>query len=66
MVSTVGVNAQAEVSLKAELMGEIQIRFRTETFDLDRFADSSAIERLTRHGRPLVSAASSPKPEEPQ
>lgn len=51
MVSTVKANAQADASIKAELMGEIDIKFRSETFPLERFADSAAIQLLTRHAR---------------
>jgi carbon monoxide dehydrogenase subunit G len=51
MVSTVNVNAQADVALKADLVGEVSIRFRTETFNLERFADSPAIQLINRHAR---------------
>lgn len=51
MVSTVNVNAQANDSIKADLMGEVSIRFRTETFNLERFADSQAIALINRHAR---------------
>ncbi|MFL5540755.1 MAG: hypothetical protein ACJ8J0_17315 [Longimicrobiaceae bacterium] len=50
-VSTVSVNAQADVAIKANLVGEVAIRFRSETFNLDRFADSQAIELISRHSR---------------
>jgi hypothetical protein len=50
-VSTVSVNAQAEVAIKANLVGEVAIRFRSETFNLDRFADSQAIDLINRHSR---------------
>jgi carbon monoxide dehydrogenase subunit G len=49
MVSTVDVNAQADVSIKAELVGEVSIRFRTETFNLDRFVDAQQIAAIQRH-----------------
>lgn len=52
MVSTVNVNAQADISLKADLVGEVSIKFRSETFNLDRFADSAAIQLINRHARP--------------
>jgi hypothetical protein len=51
MVSTVKANAQADASLKADLMGEVRISFRTETFPLERFADSAAIQLINRHAR---------------
>lgn len=49
MVSTVDVNAQSDISIKADLVGEVAVRFRSETFDLQRFADSNAIALISRH-----------------
>ncbi len=51
MVSTTRVNAQADAAIKADLLGEVQISFRTETFPLERFADSAAIQLINRHAR---------------
>jgi hypothetical protein len=69
MVSTLKVNAQADASIKADLMGEVRISFRTETFPLERFADTAAIQLINRHARwqsaapPSAAApASSPAP----
>lgn len=57
MVSTVDVNAQSDVSIKADLVGEVAVRFRTETFDLQRFADSPAIALISRHAQTKTPAA---------
>ena len=46
-------------------MGEVAIRFRSETFNLERFADSQAIELINRHSRlqrPATAAAPAPPP----
>lgn len=51
MVSTVKVNAQADAAIRADLMGEVRISFRTETFPLERFADTAAIQLINRHAR---------------
>ena len=51
MVSTLKANAQAETSIKTNLMGEVRVSFRTETFPLERFADSAAIQLLNRHAK---------------
>lgn len=64
MVSTTKVNAQADAAIKADLLGEVRITFRTETFPLERFADSAAIQLLNRHARwqgpPGAAAAAAP------
>jgi hypothetical protein len=51
MVSTVGVNVQADTQLKAELFGEVKINFASETLPLERFADSARMALLRRHAR---------------
>jgi hypothetical protein len=51
LVSTIKANAQADASIKTDLMGEVRISFRSETFPLERFADSAAITLLNRHAR---------------
>lgn len=51
MVSTIKANAQADASIKADLMGSVRISFRTESFPLERFADSAAIQLLQRHAK---------------
>jgi hypothetical protein len=54
MVSTVGVNAQADTDLKAELFGEVKINFVSETLPLDRFADQARITLLERNARTRI------------
>ena len=61
-VSTVSVNAQADVAVKANLVGEVSIRFRSETFNLERFADSQAIELINRHSRLQRAPGAAPSP----
>lgn len=65
MVSTVKANTQAEASLKANLTGEVRISFRTETFPLERFADSQAIQLLNRHAKWKGDVANAPAPAAP-
>jgi hypothetical protein len=62
MVSTVKANAQADASIKADLMGEVRIAFRSETFPLERFADSAAIQLINRHARWQKDASGAPAP----
>jgi hypothetical protein len=56
MVSTVGVNVQAETELKAELFGEVKINFASETLPLERFIDSALMTLLQRNARPIAPA----------
>jgi hypothetical protein len=51
MISTVGVNAQTDQSLNAELFGEVKINFASETLPLDRFADDARVALVQRHAR---------------
>jgi hypothetical protein len=52
-VSTVGVNAQTDTSLNAELFGEVKINFASETLPLDRFVDDARRTMLERAAKPL-------------
>jgi hypothetical protein len=64
MVSTLKANAQADASIKADLMGSVRISFRTETFPLERFADSGAIQLIQRHAK-WGATSDDKKPAEP-
>jgi hypothetical protein len=62
MVSTLKANAQADAAIKADLMGEVRVSFRSEVFPLERFADSAAIQLINRHakwGNPTAPAPAS-------
>jgi hypothetical protein len=50
-VSTVGINAQSDSELKAELFGDVKINFASETLPLDRFVDEALRTLLERHSR---------------
>ncbi|MDZ3832301.1 MAG: hypothetical protein U0S50_10835 [Sphingopyxis sp.] len=63
-VSTVGVNAQTDSNLNAELFGEVKINFSSETLPLDRFVDDARRTMLERAARPP--AAIAPPPSAPQ
>jgi hypothetical protein len=60
-VSTVGVNAQSDSELKAELFGDVKINFASETLPLDRFVDEARRTLLERHSR----QAGAPRPAAP-
>jgi hypothetical protein len=62
MVSTVKANSQADSTIKTDLMGEVRVNFRSETFPLERFADSAAIQLMNRHARWKTEPSSEPQP----
>lgn len=51
LVNTTNINAQADLNVRADLTGEVKIRFRSETFPLERFADSNAIQLINVHSK---------------
>lgn len=53
-VSTVGINAQSDSELKAELFGDVKINFASETLPLERFVDEARRTLLERHSRQAV------------
>jgi hypothetical protein len=59
-VSTVGVTAQSDSNLKAELFGEVKINFASETLPLEKFADEARRTLLERHARPMAQPRPAP------
>lgn len=53
MVTTTNVNAQSDINVRADLTGEVRVKFRSETFPLERFADSSAIQLINSYATPM-------------
>lgn len=51
VVNTTNINAQSQVNMNAELTGEIRVRFRSDYFPLERFADSGAIQLINSNAR---------------
>jgi hypothetical protein len=60
MVSTVGVNVQADADLKAELFGEVRINFASETLPLESFVDAAQLALLRGHARTPAATPASP------
>lgn len=56
-VSTIGVNAQTDTTINAELFGEVKINFASETIPLDRFVDDARRTLLERAAKPAQIAA---------
>lgn len=51
MVNTASVNAQSDLNVRADLTGEVRVKFRSETFPLERFADSAAIQLINSNAK---------------
>jgi hypothetical protein len=51
MVNTASLNAQSAINVRADLVGNVVVRFRSETFPLERFADSAAIQLINTRAK---------------
>lgn len=51
MVNTASMNTQSDINVRADLTGQVRVKFRSETFPLERFADSAAIQLINSHAR---------------
>lgn len=51
MVNTTSLNAQSDINVRADLTGQVKVRFRSETFPLERFADSAAIQLINQNAK---------------
>lgn len=57
MVNTASINAQSDINVRADLTGQVKVKFRSETFPLERFADSAAIQLINSNARVPQAAA---------
>ena len=65
MVNTTSINAQSDINVRADLTGQVKVLFRSETFPLERFADSAAIQLINSNAKvpaPVAPAAGAPAP----
>jgi hypothetical protein len=60
MVNTASLNAQSAINVRADLVGNVVVRFRSETFPLERFADSAAIQLINTRARVPGATAAAP------
>jgi hypothetical protein len=51
VVNTTSLNAQNVVNVNTDLTGEVRVRFRSDYFPLERFADSAAIQLINSHAK---------------
>jgi len=72
MVSTLGLNAQSDTSLRADLFGEVRLNFVSETLPLDKLADAAKVALVQRNSAvnrpaaaPAAPAAAAPAPAQP-
>lgn len=73
MVNTASLNAQSDLNVRADLTGQVRVKFRSETFPLERFADSAAIQLISSNakvptapaapGAPTAAPAAAPAPQ---
>jgi hypothetical protein len=57
MVNTAALNAQSAINVRADLVGNVVVRFESQTFPLERFADSAAIQLINTRAKVPSSAA---------
>lgn len=62
MVSTVGVNAQNESNVRADMFGEVKLNFVSETLPLDRLADAAKVALVQRHTPAMRPVGAAPAP----
>jgi hypothetical protein len=65
MVNTASINAQSDINVRADLTGQVRVKFRSETFPLERFADSAAIQLINGNARVPQAAAAPAAPAVP-
>lgn len=51
MVNTTSLNAQSDINVRADLTGQVKVRFKSESFPLERFADSAAIQLINQNAK---------------
>lgn len=63
MVNTTSLNAQSDINVRADLTGQVKVRFKSESFPLERFADSAAIQLINQNAKvpaPQPAASNAP------
>lgn len=60
MVNTASLNAQSEFNVRADLTGQVKVKFRSDAFPLERFADSAAIQLINQNARVPAPASALP------
>jgi hypothetical protein len=61
VASAVDDTSQASAEVKAQLSGDVQLRFKSETFPLERMVDSNGLAMLNQRAQPVPTPAAAPK-----
>jgi len=59
-VNTSSLNAQSDINVRADLTGQVKVKFKSDAFPLERFADSAAIQLINQNARVPAPAAGVP------
>jgi hypothetical protein len=62
MVGTTSLNAQSNINVRADLVGNVVVRFRSDVLPLERFADSAAIQLINTRAKVPTPAAATAAP----
>lgn len=61
MVNTSSLNAQSDINVRADLTGQVKVKFKSDAFPLERFADSAAVQLINQNARvPAPAPAAQP------
>jgi hypothetical protein len=63
LVNTSSLNAQSDLNVRADLTGQVKVKFKSDAFPLERFADSAAIQLINQNAR--VPAPATPASAQP-
>ena len=62
LVNTSNLNAQSDINVRADLTGQVKVKFRSDAFPLERFADSAAIQLINQNARVPAPVAAGAQP----
>jgi hypothetical protein len=51
LVNTSSLNAQSDINVRADLTGNVKVKFKSDAFPLERFADSAAIQLINQNAK---------------
>ena len=62
LVNTSSLNAQSDINVRADLTGQMKVKFKSDAFPLERFADSAAIQLINQNARVPAQQAAPAQP----